>query len=520
MPTRINTIDLLLTNPVPSAVDNLSIETISNEQRVYWGMPVDNIGMPSYLAARSMMPPRRIVTIGDTFRIVRVLFARSAVTVSADNDLRSVTLTLSADFDGTSGEADLTITHRNGVISCREFGSTITVGGRQLEVLGFEFPGAPVSSEMVAELGDIKYAYILATLVNEPTTTPSGSPVFSPKNCTVPFVPPIDDTDWLDDCNVPDEIEPIIDCPEIDLPSVAALGVQALVGDAADGDPGADGKDGCTPRITISYKQYCVRDCADTGVFIDSIQITPCWKHLHFRFYICCPYTFPPHCCLWIWCPCDDDHELPPTDSNCPKTDTCTDAPGHWALLTGTCSSDPPCIVGEYYGQVEVKCSCTAVSSSSSSSSWSSDGGDDGGGDGDGDGGGGEESYGPWSSCCPSVSLPSTLYLTAYSTVSCSHITVSDLPLTYDSDTGCWHADADHDVYISFCCMETTPGNYEFQLTAVYDSDSGCVVVASNEPDLCSPFSWSAEATVNAKDCCGSSTNKFVSITFSVSDTV
>ncbi len=73
----------------------------------------------------------------------------------------------------------------------------------------------------------------------------------------------------------------------------------------------------------------------------------------------------PCFCVWWLWCPCPpftNADLVTSSSSGCPREDECDEAPGQWTVIpekSDDCPNpEPPCIKGQYYGQVEIKCQC------------------------------------------------------------------------------------------------------------------------------------------------------------------
>lgn len=504
MATRINTVVAQWTAFTEVTAEGAVITNLASESVVKWGVPVNSL--PSSLTLKGMMPPVRVANVGTSFRLLRIRYNRQPVTVTTGTYPKTVTCQAVITL---AGETPTTITFRlkhtnaSGKFTFDgSLGTQFSVAGRTFRVDGFEVAGQPVAVDFSANKSQSKDVYLVVTLIAEPTPATSPTSVFNPTLCTIPHVDPIEDLPLIEDCTIPLSVDPIIDCPEIDLPSVAGIGLQILFPEPGppgqDGQDGRDGIDGCNPKITVSYDYYCVTDCTKVKVVIETIPVETCWTHFHYKFYLCCPYyyTYGSGCSVWVWCPCPGyvegvDYTLPTVDTNCPKTATCTAAPGHWVSLGGP-GVDPPCITGTYYGQAELVCDCPTSSSSSST---------------------------PYTdtTCCPDrTPKPTVLYLTTTNAGSCSTLAVTDLPLYITGET-CWTAFMSGFSY-SFCCVNIE-GIWKYRLTVNrVETGYDCVFVAENAPESCDPFLWAANAREEKSDCCPSGTGP-ISLTFTISET-
>jgi len=64
---------------------------------------------------------------------------------------------------------------------------------------------------------------------------------------------------------------------------------------------------------------------------------------------------------LWIWCPCSCQSSLSSSALPCPMGDRCNDknsGDGTWLYLAGEEALGPPCITGDYYGQISIISLC------------------------------------------------------------------------------------------------------------------------------------------------------------------
>lgn len=506
MATRINSVTVNWTAYTEGTTQNAVIDTLANESVFSWGVPSKS--RPSSIGVKGMMPPIRVPVVGTSFRLLRFRYDRQPITVTSGTYPKTITCSAAITVDG---EAPVTITvklkHTYGTGTFQidpSTSRTVTVAGRSFYLNGFEVLGAAAAESFSAEKSQTVDAYLIATLRSEPAPSVGTDPVFDPDRCEIPHVDPIPDIGFLDDCTVPPDIEPIIDCPEIDLPSVGAIGLQILMPEPGppgdDGPPGQDGQDGCNPKITVSYDYYCVTDCTKVKVVIETIPVQTCWTHFHYKFYLCCPYyySYGAGCNLYVWCPCPEyvegvDYTYPTVDDSCPKTSTCGSAPGHWVALGGTATVDIPCTTGTYYGQTELVCECPTSSSSSSP-------------------------VPPDTTCCPDRSpMPTTLYLTSFAS-GCANLTFTDLALGQVSDT-CWVGHTPEGFSFSLCCVNTGEGVYKYRLTVTRAADFDCVLIAENTPESCDPFTWSANARQERLDCCSEGTGGPFTATFDVTET-
>src|SRR5690606_32433837 len=107
----------------------------------------------------------------------------------------------------------------------------------------------------------------------------------------------------------------------------------------------------------------CVYDRDLVSVDMVILETEPCVWEISFHFFIYCSDFNPENvCCYWVWCPCGENSIGPPEAEDCGfAADYCDDRPGQWTLITnmsdGECAEqNPPCIKGDYHGQVEVNC--------------------------------------------------------------------------------------------------------------------------------------------------------------------
>jgi hypothetical protein len=479
----------------PTLTTGASIVALSSESRLLWGEP-ESAGNGSYIGVRGMVPPLRVVSEGTTFRLVRIRYVNGDVVADPGEELLTTAVgEVSIQFqdDVSATDIEITLEHTTGDDSdsftlSGGFPAEWTVGDRVIEVIGFEVPGEGILSSIEAAKSDSVEAYLVGTLVDEAAAEPSGPAAFAPDRCEVPYVPPILDLPLIEDCDIPEDIQPIIDCPEIDLPSIAAIGTTIISGEPGpegpagpQGEPGDPGAPGCDPVITFSSIMYCIYHGAPY-VEILRIPINDCWTHFHFIFYIPCAGYGGAGCTMWVWCPCDSDtYTIPPHDNNCPKIDTCTAAPGWWVALGSDSSGDAPCITGSYYGQTETVCDCPGSSSSSSSTP--------------------AEPPGEGCDCLEELADVGTLYLNIDS--NCLAMNCVNLPLTGGLGLGCWTATNGPFIF-SFCCMEDD----EYRLYGVGPGGaSTCSFNLSNPPSACDPFAWeeSGEMVGGTETCCGTS---------------
>jgi hypothetical protein len=507
MAIRINTITVSELNCTASDYQYTLTTSVGSEQRLAWAQSAMGYGFAHAFAVKSDIPPIKVAELNDTLRLIRIRYTRG---VRAEADTTEVyalgiPITISTITGSTDTLLNLVVDTVTGNITLVDpFPHSISVENFEITLLGFLYSDGLVANTLKANVADAVHLLCRVTSITE--TVATGPPVFAPKNCTVPDIRPIDDFLILDDCEIPPEIEPLVDCPAIDLPAVAALGVTAISGEV--GPPGPPGPPGCDPTITVSYKYFYVHDCSDTRVELDTIPITECWTHFHFRFYICRPYYYPPDggCCVWVWCPCDGIYDYggissPPVDNNCPKTDTCTAAPGHWVSLSG-CADDPPCITGTFYGQAVMTCDCPSSSSSSSSASSPSSAITD------------IDIFG----CCADV--PDTLTLTVSGSSSCPFLTeILGGTITLTRSGSLWVATrvvtgdgADYLVDYTFACIAAfgSPRLYGLRINGskiIVDGSilSTCNLFAVGVAE-CTPFSWTCTSTMTPtlSSCCNS----------------
>lgn len=211
----------------------------------------------------------------------------------------------------------------------------------------------------------------------------SFDPVFDQSKCDVPEVPPVSSEPFVD-CVLPPEVEGILDCSDIDLPPplnnfsifvglITENGAPGPKGPAGDpGEDGNDGSDGCDPILQISKTVICTYDTEEIAVKYDIFEVDSCVYELAFEFTVYCGYNYTRRqrgCCWWIWCPCEGDPVVAiPEKEECGfASPYCEEgALGEWTLIQGTSAGDcgetnPPCILGEYHGQVEIVCDCNPI---------------------------------------------------------------------------------------------------------------------------------------------------------------
>jgi hypothetical protein len=91
------------------------------------------------------------------------------------------------------------------------------------------------------------------------------------------------------------------------------------------------------------------------------------------------PNDFTGDCAVWRWCPCDGEsmgycsRESVGGSYPCPMSEivnfSCSGGDAGWELVCGDKDLGPPCMEGQYFGQVKIICRCPEVNYSSDSSS-------------------------------------------------------------------------------------------------------------------------------------------------------
>ena len=213
--------------------------------------------------------------------------------------------------------------------------------------------------------------------------------VFNPKDCSIPDVPPIEEMPVLVDCDIPIAPDPIVDCPNLDLPIPAILGwmgFECVGGEfgppGPGGPPGPPGPPGPAGEVCIRVltKSICVHKPDKVRVEVFTFMFQGCF-YIRFIFYVYCPHD-KELCCWWKYCPAyttpgdpadalfeckhgEDGYTSPYVGNGGDSGDDCP-----WVLITKNAACEDcdngPCsveLIGAYSGQVEIWCDCNEVAS-------------------------------------------------------------------------------------------------------------------------------------------------------------
>lgn len=340
----------------PNPATGTSTAEYLGEQRLYWGAPA--AGSQAYIGFTGVAPPALDAEIGSSYALGTVRLSNAEVLGTAvQRCVLEITVRFLA-IDGPTYAFELNL-------SLARVGSTVVV------VLDETLPLAIATDDLrlsctgfagdtTTELNAVSSSGLLFTLLGTPfedENCGSFTPFFHPDGCDVPAVCPISDDPIIEDCSIPDAIEPIFDCQDIDLPIGSHYGWAGDAGgggggggggDGGQGPPGEDGEDACKPRFTVAYEVRWVRYRWEVGVTVETFECptttgapgaqADCCYQLVFTFYLltdplydlaCCPFLY----CSGVWVPQNDE------------------------LCAGV---DPPVAVGEP-GQLFYKCDCDAT---------------------------------------------------------------------------------------------------------------------------------------------------------------
>ena len=364
MASTIHSIRGVWLNWSPSDLANAQQYEENDEQFFSWGVPL--VGELSTISFLGAYPPADSIGIGETFPLGQLrLYNRPILSET----LETIDLEITVRFNNPTGPTEtfiLSFTYVDGddsddspdsddAISLTE-AVPIAVEADTLKLSVLSFSNG-LSQLSVAE-GDDGLVDLRAILLQTPFEGEECAdfiPVFTPKNCPVPEVCPIENDLLINDCSIPDAPGPYTDCPEIDVPVSSHDGFnggQGLPG--VPGPPGADGSDGssgCFVTLRATYTTVYVHDCSLAGVTATVTQCsttTPppgqkpeCCYNIQFTFYICRYNVFSYYgCCPFLWC---GGVWVPVDDHYC---DGISSPPGS----------------GSYDGELRFRCHCTTTS--------------------------------------------------------------------------------------------------------------------------------------------------------------
>lgn len=318
MATTVYSITGVWQNWKPTNVTNPITNNYLGESRLNWGLPT--AGTPPYVGFLGAAPPSKDVGINETFAVGSLALNNA---VALGTGLSTVDLKITIVFGDADGPtANFTLTFKYelaagvGTLTCTS-GLPVIIEDEKNDL---KLTIAGLSSELVADAGFKTVADLLVNFQSTPyedENCASFVAFFDPDGCDVPAVCPIDNLPIIEDCSIPDPIEPIMDCPDISLPIGSHNGIVTSSsggggGDGGSGPPGEDGAPGCNPVIRVSYAVVWIYDCHNVGVEVEVISCpttTPepggqpdCCYELAFTFYLCYDPIYDWGCCPFLWC--------------------------------------------------------------------------------------------------------------------------------------------------------------------------------------------------------------------------
>jgi len=372
MAVKINSITGTWADWDPDTATNVVLSSVGGEKQIRWGVPLrlEQSGLGFFGSA----PPQATVEVGEEFVVGRlrhfnqpigvppfVTDAYLEITILLD-DLSAYTFPVQLNIEETDNTSGDPWIDRDFITVVGTLPLDLTNNGTTLRIKGFRDSGGNDVDVFESPEDSTTTAYLVAELVSvdvaATTIDPCSlafDPVFTPAGCSVPPVCPIETRLILEDCDVPISPDPIYDCPDIDIPIAASLGIIGGIGVP----PGGGGGGGCTPQIAVNYTVKYVSSYQDVGVTVTVAQIPPCNYVILFTFCIYRhPYFNDHDCCWWVWCPCEYASGPSSTslDVLCPS--------GRWMLMDGTeaeCRSIVPPAVGDHDNQVRITCPCPAT---------------------------------------------------------------------------------------------------------------------------------------------------------------
>jgi hypothetical protein len=539
MSLRIDNVTAAWTGWSAATGDNTA--TIGREHWLRWGTPLAISGGQSSYVIRGEIPPIIVKDIGVRFRLLRFrhmnrIIADAGITYADMNvsvtspDVGSASFSIRLLHTETPNSTGDPWLDRDFVNIDGGFPKTVNIGTAVLNIIGFEQDGQIVDEFQSPEEGE-NTAYLVAEVVDDGSDYPACSSetdpigVFDSEKCDVPCIPPIPDLTFIEDCEVPIAPDPILDCPDLDIPAIRALGVVAITSPDGGGGGPTEPVDPCEVKITSSYQVIEVSTEEEIGVFVTRTRESECHWHFHYTMKVYYGHAAAKEgCCAYVWCPCPDDPvgDVGYTaDDNCPKTDTCGEAAGHWVLLADKSADycadmeEAPCTVGDYFGQMETKCLCpesessssfssSLLSSSSSSSSSSIPG----------------PGLPTAEDCCGDVELPETLVIRFFTTHTCENLAGFNGSLTYDVVEDAWIGYLvdpppelpGHTIKFRFKCFGEIAGLGSLWMLELFDTrlssasegegpyDYWCATTCRAAADSCEPLEWGYEGPGN--HCC------------------
>lgn len=338
----------------PGTATGVELGEYLGEQRLYWGAPA--AGRQAYVGFSSVIPPALDAEINYSYALCSLSLCNAEILGAAlqscvleitlrflavDGPTYSFSLNLSLSRDGTTATLALT----------DDLPLAISVDDLRLSCTGF-------MADLTAELNATVSSGLAFTVLGTPfedESCASAEPFFHPDGCDVPAVCPISDDPIIEDCSIPDAIEPIFDCQDIDLPIGSHYGWAGDAGgggggggSGGQGPPGEDGQDACKPRFTVAYEVRWVRYRWEVGVTVETFECPTttgapgaqpdCCYQLVFTFYLLTDPLYDLSCCPFLYC---GGSWVPQNDELCAGV-------------------DPPTAVGED-GQLFYKCDCDAT---------------------------------------------------------------------------------------------------------------------------------------------------------------
>lgn len=318
MATTIYSITGVWQNWKPTNVTNPVVNNHLGESRFNWGLPTT--GTPLYVGFTGVAPPSKDVDINETFSVGAITLNN---TPSIGTNLSTIELKVTVVFGESSGPtASFVLAFKyelfegTGTLLCTS-GLPVTIEDpkNDLKLTITALSGVLEAGPSVKVSADLTVSFQMTPYEDE--TCASFVAFFDPDGCDVPDVCPIDNVPIIEDCSIPDPIEPIMDCPDISLPVSSHNGVRSGIdgGDGSDGTqgpPGEDGAPGCNPVLQTSYAVVWIYDCHNVGVEVEVLECpatTPepggqpdCCYELAFTFYLCYNPIYDWGCCPFLWC--------------------------------------------------------------------------------------------------------------------------------------------------------------------------------------------------------------------------
>ncbi len=364
MATTIYSITGVWQNWKPTNVTNPVTNNYLGEARFNWGLPT--AGTPLYVGFTGAAPPSKDVDINETFSIGTVTLNN---TPSFGINVNTIDLKVTVVFgEATGPTATFTLTFKYeladgvGTLTCTS-GLPVTIEDEKndLKLTISSLSGELTAGPNVKIASDLLVSFQMTPYEDE--TCASFIAFFDPDGCDVPAVCPIDNVPIIEDCSIPDPIEPIMDCPDISLPITSHNGMSGGGGDGPPGPPGENGAPGCKPVIQTSYSIVWVYDCHTVGVAVEVMECptttpepggqTECCYELAFTFYLCYNPIYDWGCCPFLWC---GGSWIPIDDYNCEGITAPTDPGVEEGQLFYKCYCDSTTSTEEYTTQEKWLC--------------------------------------------------------------------------------------------------------------------------------------------------------------------